>query len=160
VTDEASPNIRDLHPDDLAWVALQESEIFGASAWSLELIESDYAQGFRRYRGVEIDGELAGYAVYGFEGDVFHLMNIAVTTGARGRGLGKLLMEDFLAEARRLGVDEAWLEVAVTNDEALSLYRDHGFEDVRVRRRYYQPEGTDAVVMRLGMNPDRPPDRA
>ncbi len=160
MTRERTPSIRDLRTEDLVWVALQEREIFGASAWSPELIAADFAHGFRRYRGIEVDGELAGYAVYGFEGDAFHLMNIAVTPGVRGGGLGRLLMEDFLAEARRLGVGEAWLEVAVTNEEALALYRDHGFEDVRVRRRYYQPEGTDAIVMRLSMNPDRPPERA
>jgi ribosomal-protein-alanine N-acetyltransferase len=160
MSETAAPTIRDLRPDDLGWVAEQERAIFGTSAWSPELIAADFAHGFRRYRGLEADGALAGYAVYGFEGDAFHLMNIAVTPGARGKGLGRLLMEDFLAEARRLGVAEAWLEVAVTNDEALALYRDHGFEDVRVRRRYYQPEGTDAVVMRLSMSPDRPPDRA
>jgi ribosomal-protein-alanine N-acetyltransferase len=158
--EEGATSIRDLRPDDLAWVAEQEREIFGTSAWSPQLIANDYAHGFRRYRGIEVDGVLAGYAVYGFDGDAFHLMNIAVTPGARGKGLGRLLMEDFLAEARRLGVGEAWLEVAVTNDEALGLYREHGFEDVRVRRRYYQPEGTDAIVMRLSMDPARPPERA
>lgn len=160
MSEERGTSIRDLGPDDLAWVAEQEREIFGTSAWSFELIACDYAQGFRRYRGIEVDGAIAGYAVYGFEGDAFHLMNIAVDSAARGKGLGRLLMEDFLAEARRLGVAEAWLEVAVTNAEALALYRDHGFEGVRVRRRYYQPEGTDAIVMRLSMDPARPPERA
>jgi ribosomal-protein-alanine N-acetyltransferase len=41
-----------------------------------------------------------------------------------------------------------WLEVAVTNSAAIALYREFGFEDVRVRRRYYQPEDIDALVMR------------
>ena len=33
------------------------------------------------------------------------------------------------------------------NDVAQSLYRDHGFVEVGLRRGYYQPSGTDAVVM-------------
>ena len=153
-------SIRDLTAEDLEWVADQEREIFGVSAWSRELIAADFAKGLRRYRGVDVDGALAGYAVYGFDGDAFHLMNIAVALEARGEGRSRLLMEDFLAEARRLGVEEAWLEVAVTNDAALALYRSYGFEDVRVRRRYYQPEGVDALVMRLRVTPASPPDRA
>jgi ribosomal-protein-alanine N-acetyltransferase len=151
---------RDLEPHDLAWVAEQESAIFGASAWSPALIASDFAQGLRRYRGLDVDGVLAGYAVYGFDGDAFHLMNLAVAREARGEGLSHVLMDDFLAEARRLGVAEAWLEVAVTNEAALALYRSHGFEDVRVRRRYYQPEGVDALVMRLRVTSASEPDQA
>jgi [ribosomal protein S18]-alanine N-acetyltransferase len=160
VTETRPVTVRDLAAEDLGWVADQERAIFGTSAWSPELIATDFDSGFRRYRGLDIDGALAGYAVYGFDGDAFHLMNIAVTPGARGEGHSHLLMEDFLAEARRLGVAEAWLEVAVTNDAALALYRFHGFEDVRVRRRYYQPEGIDALVMRLKFPAASPPDRA
>ncbi len=144
--------IRDLAPEDLAWVAEREQEIFGNSAWSPGVIAADYASGFRRYRGIEEDGALVGYAVYGFDGDSFHLMNLAIVPDSRGRGLGRALMDDFLAEARRLGVREAFLEVAVTNDAALALYRAYGFTDVRVRRRYYQPEDVDGVVMSLRLD--------
>ena len=35
------------------------------------------------------------------------------------------------------------------NAAALALYRDYGFEDVRIRPRYYQPEDVDALVMRM-----------
>ncbi len=81
-------------------------------------------------------------------------MNLAVVPSARGQGLGRALMDDFLAEATRLGVDEACLEVAVTNEAALGLYRAYGFDDVRTRPRYYQPEDVDGVVMRLRLVPD------
>ena len=153
-------SVRDLTSEDLGWVADQEAAIFGTSAWSPELIASDFALGLRRYRGLDSDGALGGYAVYGFDGDAFHLMNLAIAPEARGEGLSHVLMEDFLAEARRLQVAEAWLEVAVTNDAALALYRSHGFEDVRVRRRYYQPEGVDALVMRLKVTSASQPDQA
>ncbi|WP_062303358.1 ribosomal protein S18-alanine N-acetyltransferase [Demequina subtropica] len=149
-------SLRDLTEDDLPWMAEVESQLFGASAWSRELITQDYLYGFARYRGLEVDGALAGYAVYGYDGDAFHLMNLAVLPEVRGRGLGRALLEDFLAEARSEGVVDAWLEVAVDNDAALSLYRAHGFEDVRVRRKYYQPEGIDALVMRVALRGYQP----
>ncbi|MFV0285566.1 MAG: GNAT family N-acetyltransferase [Demequina sp.] len=142
-------SLRDLTEADLEWVAQREIEIFGLSAWSPSLIREDFLHGFSRWRGVEVDGVLAGYAVYGFEGDAFHLMNLAIAPEARRRGLARVVMGDFLAEARRLSAPDAWLEGATTNAAALALYRDHGFEDVRVRPRYYQPEGLDALVMRL-----------
>ncbi len=137
----------------LAWMAERESEIFGAAAWSLKLIQEDYRYGGKRYRVVEVDGEPVAYAVYGYDGDAFHLMNIAVDPDARGARHGKVLMEDFLTEARAERAREVWLEVAVTNTSALALYRSYGFEDVRVRPRYYQPEDVDAIVMRAVVPP-------
>ncbi|WP_062518726.1 ribosomal protein S18-alanine N-acetyltransferase [Demequina silvatica] len=141
--------LRDLTEADLPWMAEVERELFGASAWSRELIEHDYLYGLTRYRGLCVDGELVGYAVYGYDGDAFHLMNLALVPSVRGRGLSRVLMDDFLAEARREGAADAWLEVAVDNVPALALYRAYGFEDVRIRRKYYQPEGVDALVMRV-----------
>lgn len=147
--------LRDLTEQDLAWMADSEREIFGPSAWSAQLIRDDYSFGGKRYRGVELGGELVAYAVYGYDGDAFHLMNLAVLPQARRRGLGRLIMRDLLAEAERLGAPDVWLEVAVTNDAAIALYREYGFEDVRVRARYYQPENVDALVMRLRLRTPR-----
>ncbi len=148
--------LRDLSEADLTWVAEREVEIFGPAAWSESLIRDDWAYGGKRYRGAELDGELVGYAVYGFDGDAFNLMNIAVVPRARRAGVGRALMEDFLAEAAAVGAPDAWLEVSVENPAALALYRAHGFEDVRIRPRYYQPEDHDALVMRRRMPPPRP----
>lgn len=142
------PRLRDLQERDLEWLAEQELVIFGSAAWSQGLIREDWRYGSKRYRGAEIGGELAAYAIYGFEGDAFHLMNLAVTPDYRRRGLAKVLMDDFVAEARSHGAADAWLEVAVDNEAALALYRAYGFELVRVRRKYYQPAGIDALVMR------------
>jgi ribosomal-protein-alanine N-acetyltransferase len=143
--------LRDLTEGDLEWVAAQEQEIFGAGAWSPALLREDFRYGNKRYRGVEVDGVLAGWAIYGFDGDAFHLMNIAVAAGDRRAGLGRALMEDFLREAREVQAMSAWLEVAVTNVAAIALYREYGFTDVRMRRRYYQPGDIDAVVMKRSL---------
>ena len=143
--------LRDLCESDVDWVAEQERVIFGPAAWSVGLIREDWRHGANRYRGIEVDGQLCGYAVYGFEGDAFHLMNLAVAPGHRREGLATALMDDFLAAARTVGAPEAWLEVAVDNEAARALYEAYGFELVRVRRKYYQPGGIDAVVMRREM---------
>ncbi len=145
--------LRDLTSADLPWVAEREIEIFGASAWSLALLTEDFRFGMKRYRGVAVDDELAGYAIYGFDGDAFHLMNIAIVPGRRRKGLGRALLQDFLAEAAAVGAREAWLEVSVANPGAIALYVAHGFAEVRRRPRYYQPEDEDALVMRAFLEP-------
>ncbi|MEX0913392.1 MAG: ribosomal protein S18-alanine N-acetyltransferase [Demequina sp.] len=143
--------VRDLVEGDLDWVAEQERLIFGPGAWSRELIREDFAWGMRRYRGLECDGVLCAYAIYGFDGDAFHLMNVAVTPEYQGQGCGRTLMDDVVAEAGRLGERTVWLEVAVTNAAAIALYRGYGFTDVRVRKGYYQPGHIDAIVMRADL---------
>ncbi|WP_291378839.1 ribosomal protein S18-alanine N-acetyltransferase [Demequina sp.] len=150
MSDPAPPraHLRDLREEDLDWLAEQERGIFGAAAWSAGLIREDWRYGTNRYRGIEVGGQLAAYAIYGFEGDTFHLMNIAVAPQHRREGLAKVLMEDFLAEAVAFGTSDVWLEVAVDNMPARALYEAYDFAVVRVRRKYYQPGGIDALVMR------------
>lgn len=150
------PRLRDLTEADLDWLAQAEQDMFGAGAWSAALIREDYRWGSNRYRGVEIDGALVAYAIYGFEGDAFHLLNIAVLPTHRRAGLGRLLFDEFLEQAQHLGAADAWLEVAVDNEAALAMYEEYGFELVRVRRRYYQPGDIDALVMRKLIRPFAP----
>jgi len=53
------------------------------------------------------------------------------------------------AEAARLRTSQVWLAVAVTNEAALALNRSRGLQEVRIRRKYYQPGDVDALVMVL-----------
>jgi len=148
----SEPALRSATHDDLDWIAEREEEIFGPRAWSRSLIGEDFERAFlRSYRIVEVDGERIGYAVFGFDGDAFTLMNIAVLPEWRRKGVGAMIVDAFLDDARDLRVSEAWLEVGADNAEAIDLYRRHGFAEVRVRPRYYQPGDIDAVVMRRPM---------
>lgn len=45
------------------------------------------------------------------------------------------------------------LEVSVVNDPAIALYHWFGFQRIGLRKRYYQPEGIDAYVMALDLEP-------
>ena len=50
--------------------------------------------------------------------------------------------------ARDRGCAEVFLEVRADNPRAHGLYLRRGFTEIGVRRGYYQPSGTDAIVMR------------
>ena len=58
-------------------------------------------------------------------------------------------MLTLVAEAVRRGAGEVFLEVRADNPGARELYRSLGFEEIAVRAKYYQPDGVDAIVMRL-----------
>jgi ribosomal-protein-alanine N-acetyltransferase len=60
------------------------------------------------------------------------------------------LLESLLAYAAERGAHRVLLEVAADNAPAQRLYAAHGFQPVGLRRGYYQPSNTDAVVMMRG----------
>jgi ribosomal protein S18 acetylase RimI-like enzyme len=59
-------------------------------------------------------------------------------------------------EARRRRVREMFLDVRVDNPVAQSLYRSFGYQEIGVRKGYYQPDNVDALVMRLVLASIRP----
>lgn len=80
------------------------------------------------------------------QGDI---QTIAVAPAARGMGLGRGLMHALITQARRRHVAELFLEVRADNAIARALYDSLGFRQIGVRRGYYQPDGVDAITMRL-----------
>lgn len=134
---------------DLDAIWALECAVFGAEAWSRELMRDELTAPHRHYLAlVDAAGEVRGYGgllAVGSEGDI---QTIAVAPELRGRGLGRRLMEALRAEARARGVRELFLEVRADNPVARSLYESLGFEAIAVRPRYYQPDDIDAVVMR------------
>ncbi|GIJ36104.1 ribosomal-protein-alanine N-acetyltransferase [Micromonospora sediminimaris] len=125
-----------------------EADLFGAEQWSAAMFWNELSHG-HFYRVVtDDDGGVLGYAGLAVAPpDEAWVQNIAVRREAQRRGIGKLLLEALLAEAGRLGVRAVLLEVAADNAPAQRLYATYGFEPIGVRRGYYQPSNTDALVM-------------
>ena len=128
-----------------------EADVFAGEAWSREMMREELTADHRYYVALvdpESD-EIRGYAgllTVGPEGDV---QTIAVVPEARGGGHGRTLMRALLGEAARRGVRDVFLEVRADNPVAQRLYADLGFAEIGVRPKYYQPEGIDAIVMKL-----------
>jgi ribosomal-protein-alanine N-acetyltransferase len=81
-------------------------------------------------------GEVAGFSLYRTVADEAELLLIAVKPSQHRRGVGRMLLEDFLHRARNDGVSRVHLEVRDGNS-AVGLYRDAGFSPVGRRRNYY-----------------------
>lgn len=150
--------LRRARPDDLDAIMALERSTFAADAWPAEAMRSELASEHGYYL-VGVDdaspGEVVAYAGLlaprgSGQGDI---QTIAVDPGRRGAGLGRALMHALIDEARRRGAVELFLEVRADNPVARTLYESLGFAEIGVRRGYYQPDGVDAVVMRLDVPP-------
>ena len=153
---EIELTVRAARPGDIEAVWAIERSVFGADAWNLDTMRSEFAGEYRLYVVlVDDSGTVRGYAGLLAVGDDCDIQTIAVAPEARGDGYGRLLMEHLLDEADRRDVQQVFLEVRADNPSARGLYGSLGFEEIDVRPRYYQPEGVDAVVMRLRMEDRR-----
>lgn len=118
--------------------------------WSVETFWSELAHvpDSRHYVVAEADGAVAGYAGLVATGHQADVQTLAVARKRQGCGLGRVLLDELLAEAARRDASEVLLEVRADNAAAQALYAGAGFERIAVRRGYYRPGGTDALVLR------------
>lgn len=139
--------IRSLRQEDIEAVVAIESEAF-TTPWQASTFEE-----LQDSPGVELmvmtDAEqgVIGYAVLWVVMDQGELANLALTTNRRGAGLGAHLLQHVLVRARDRGVKKLFLEVRASNERAIELYHSFGFEDVGLRRDYYDRPREDARLM-------------
>ena len=170
-----APGLREMAAGDLEAVARLEGELFGAEAWSRDLLAAELAASHgpmadRRYVVVEsdesdVDDDAAdraagagshGPRLLGYAG-LYHaggltsadLLTIATIPAVRGRGVASLMLTELVSTARGVSCPDVLLEVRQSNEIAQRLYARHGFVPIGRRRRYYQAPPEDAVVMRL-----------
>lgn len=95
---------------------------------------------------LDISGRLVGYICPMLLLDEGHIFNVAVHPLFRGKGIGKILVNRVIEECRISGAEFITLEVRISNQSALSLYRSIGFTECGHRIRYYE-NGEDALLM-------------
>jgi ribosomal-protein-alanine N-acetyltransferase len=91
------------------------------------------------------------YGVMSIGAGEAHILNLCIDASYRCRGVGKQLLAYLVERARTAGMAEAFLEVRPSNTAAIRLYQSLGFEQVGIRRGYYQAVGgrEDAAVLKL-----------
>ena len=125
-----------------------EKDLFGVEQWSAGMFWNELAAGHPYVAAVQ-DGEVIGYAgLVVAPPDEAWVNNMAVRRDHQRRGIGRALLEELLAIARRNGARHTLLEVAADNAPAQALYDSYGFDVIGLRKNYYQASGTDALVMR------------
>ena len=143
----SEPVIRFMRLRDVDAVASIEQETF-ARPWSRDSFRQEITRNaVARYLVAEEDGTILGYAGAWVILDESHITNIAVREAARGRGIGKKLTAELLQVLSNLGACYATLEVRESNLAARAMYEKLGFFKVGRRKRYYEDNGEDALIM-------------
>ncbi|MGP3914831.1 ribosomal protein S18-alanine N-acetyltransferase [Nonomuraea sp. 10N515B] len=138
---------------DLPAVMEIERATFPLDAWSESMMRGELADmpRSRHYVVALVDDEIVAYAGLAAAADQADVQTIAVLEKHQGTGIGSAMLTELLAEARRRGAREIFLEVRADNPRAQAVYRHFGFEEIGTRRRYYD-DGTDAIMMRRNLD--------
>lgn len=107
-------------------------------------------------RVVDAGGDMGGYGIMSVGAGEAHILNVCIREEYRGRGYARKMLVYLMDRARAAGMQEAFLEVRPSNTAASRLYHSMGFEQVGVRRGYYQATvgREDAAVLRIILRPE------
>ena len=145
-TDEAKPvEIRRLLYTDLPQVISIERRVF-PTPWSLAMFVLELSKQTGVCLAAVSGRRLIGYLICARYDTVWHLMNVAIDLDHQRTGVASALLAELYT---RVEDDDArfTLEVRRSNVIAIRLYEREGFRAAGVRRRYYQDNGEDALVM-------------
>jgi [ribosomal protein S18]-alanine N-acetyltransferase len=142
--------IRSLSYPDLPQVIAIERRVF-PTPWSLAMFVLELS----KQSGICLaatdtaavgERRLIGYLICSRYDTVWHVMNVAVDLEHQRMGLASAMLAELYAR-----VDDRdarfTLEVRRSNAVAIHLYEREGFRAAGTRRRYYQDNGEDALVM-------------
>ena len=90
---------------------------------------------------------VAGYIGMYLSFDEASITNVAVSPEFRKRGCGQRLVEMAKQVVKEIGVQVIFLEVRTSNQPAISLYSKNGFENLGIRKNFYEHPTEDAYIM-------------
>jgi ribosomal-protein-alanine N-acetyltransferase len=137
-------DIRRLTYADLPQVIAIERRAF-PTPWSLAMFVLEVSKPSGVCLAAWREDRLVGYVICSRYDVVWHVMNIAVDPVRRREHIATALLDEVVA---RVGEDARFtLEVRISNGPAIALYEGYGFLSAGIRRRYYQDNGEDALIM-------------
>ena len=125
-----------------------EKLAYGQHHWSRESFVAEIDNQISTYNcAYTQDNKMAGYMGLWKIIDEAHVTNLAVHPDFRRKGVAKALLLNALDECYREKIKYLTLEVRVSNDGAIKLYESFGFKSLGVRKKYYQNNNEDALIM-------------
>ncbi|MCW5588709.1 MAG: ribosomal protein S18-alanine N-acetyltransferase [Legionellales bacterium] len=143
--------IRTMRQEDVWNVKLIEDEV-QIAPWSEQIFRDCIDVGYSSWVMMQ-EEIMLGFAMMSSAVGEAHLLNISLAKHAQHQGHGQRLMNFMIAKARELQMIKMFLEVRVSNQAAIQLYKKLGFTLLSMRKDYYPATDgrEDALVMVLNL---------
>lgn len=144
--------IESMKLEDLDEIMKLELDLFKTDAWrkdnyEYEIKENDLSRMFVE----KVNNEIVSYGGLWFLFENCDITTIGVKREYWHQGYGDKMLKHLLNVARNEGCEFAHLEVRVSNENAINLYKKNGFEIIRTRKGYYSDNNEDAYDMMKGL---------
>ena len=138
-------NIRFYTDDDACFIAELENECF-SDPWSQNAIIEAAKYG-TVFLLAEENGKILGYLGMKPVLDEGYISNVAVTSGARDKGIGSCLLKKLDEYAKEHEIKTISLEVRPSNAPAIALYEKFGYKQVGRRKNFYSHPTEDGLIL-------------
>lgn len=124
-------------------ILIQEFDDF----WNYNILKGEIEKEDTIYIVAKKEETILGFAGFWIAPDDIQITNIVVKKSERKKGIGTLLFEKLISEAKKTDKKEIFLEVNENNCDAISLYEKCGFEKIGKRKNYYNGK-ENAIIMK------------
>ena len=137
---------------DLSGLMDIERESFPSNSWDIETIRLCItAPSFRTWVS-RLEGEVTGYVSASLDSKKLHIVNLAVRTEFRRKGLASDLVKTAEEWGQRLGASSVYLEVRKNSNPAIHLYSKCGYKQAGILEDYY-PDREDGLEFVKSLTP-------
>lgn len=141
-------NFRKITIKDIEQIMEIESVSHGEFFWPTEAFIAEIENDLAHYIVAKTEnGKITGYAGFWLVLDEAHITNIAVHPDYRRQGLGEKLLQKLIDTGYEKNVKWFTLEVRASNIAAQNMYYKYNFKSLGLRKKYYQDNEEDALVM-------------
>jgi len=123
-------------------------------------LEEDFVRCLRQRNCIgmvaEHEDRVCGFMIYELHKSRIHVLNFAVATDYRRRGVGSQMLAKLIAKLSSQRRTRIVLEVRETNLPAQLFFRENGFRAVSVLHQYYEDTPEDAYLMQYRYRADKP----
>ena len=145
--------IRRMTLEDIPAVAEIEKQCFSLP-WSEKSFEDSISREDTIFLVCEEEEEnlyITGYMGLYLSFDEASVTNVAVSPDCRKKGYGEALVLKAKEVAKEAGAECIFLEVRASNAPAISLYKKQDFEELGIRKKFYEHPVEDAIIMKVGI---------
>ena len=140
--------ILEVKNEDINDILIIENELYHkpwkAKDYLYELNDNPFA--FYLKMIIKETSEIIGFIGFWIKFEQAEITKVSITKKYQGHKLSKLLMQDAEKRIVLAGCNNITLEVRVSNERAINLYKSCGFRIVTTRKKYYE-NGEDAYLM-------------
>ena len=140
--------IRGMKKNDVPQVSLIEEEAFGNHRWHEDAFYSELNNELSKYLVATLeDGSIVGFIGCWLIFEEAHIATFAISKKYQKKQIAQALMCSFIDICYKEEIKYITLEVRESNENAISLYEKFGMTSVSIRKKYYQDNNENDLVM-------------